>query len=518
MLAPPSTGDRIIKLAILAVGGQGGGVISDWIVELAERNGWYAQSTSVPGVAQRTGATIYYIELVPEGEGTPILSLMPAPGDVDIVLAAELMEAGRAMMRGLVTPDRTTLIASTHRTLAVIEKVMPGSGIADPEPVLDAARKNAKRFLGWDLERLAAENGSMISASLFGALAGAEVLPFPREAFEATVETGGRGAAASLKAFRAGFEAAQRPEAEGARGSGPPATSASTGSEKDSVRGPEGETRAWASLVDRIARAFPANAQPMLNAGLRKVVDFQDVRYGGEYLDRLKALHDVDRAAGGAHNGFAFTVEAAKYVANAMAYDDVIRVADLKTRATRFRRVEREIGVGQDQVLQITEFMHPRIEEVCGTMPAGLGAFILARPRLTRVLDRVVNKGRHVRTDRIHWFFALYLLGGLRRMRRRTLRHRIETAHLEKWLGFARDTLRKDYALGVEVLRCRRLIKGYSDTHARGESKYDRVVSAVPILSGRNDAAEWLHRLIEAALKDEEGEMLEGALKTIRTL
>ena len=217
MLAPPAN-DPIIKLAILAVGGQGGGVITDWIVDLAERNGWYAQSTSVPGVAQRTGATIYYVEMVPESaaEGTPVLSLMPAPGDVDIVLAAELMEAGRAMQRGLVTPDRTTLITSTHRTLAVIEKVMPGTGIADPEPVLDAARKSAKRFLGADLEKLAAENGSVISASLFGALAGSGVLPFPRESFEATIAAGGRGAAQSLKAFGAGFWAVEKPEAEGA--------------------------------------------------------------------------------------------------------------------------------------------------------------------------------------------------------------------------------------------------------------------------------------------------------------
>src|SRR5215207_7848341 len=142
--------DPIIKLAVLAVGGQGGGVISDWIVELAERNGWYAQSTSVPGVAQRTGATIYYIEMVPEGVGTPVLSLMPTPGDVDVVLAAELMEAGRAMKRGFVTPDRTTLIASTHRTLAVSEKVVPGTGVADPHPVLEAARELAKRFLATD--------------------------------------------------------------------------------------------------------------------------------------------------------------------------------------------------------------------------------------------------------------------------------------------------------------------------------------------------------------------------------
>src|ERR671917_278489 len=155
MLAPPSSGDPIIKLAVLAVGGQGGGVVTDWIVELAEQNGWYAQSTSVPGVAQRTGATIYYIEMVPDRGGTPVLSLMPAPGDVDIVLAAELMEAGRAVQRGFVTPDRTTLISSPHRTLAVIQKIVPGSGIADPAPVLEAARSSARRFLAMDLDRLA---------------------------------------------------------------------------------------------------------------------------------------------------------------------------------------------------------------------------------------------------------------------------------------------------------------------------------------------------------------------------
>ncbi len=519
MLAPPASGDPIIKLAVLAVGGQGGGVITDWIVELAERNGWYAQSTSVPGVAQRTGATIYYIEMVPDRGGTPVLSLMPAPGDVDIVLAAELMEAGRAMQRGFVTPDRTTLIASSHRTLAVSEKIVPGTGIADPAPVLDAAQQSAKRFLAMDLDRLAAEHRSHISASLFGALAGAEILPFSREAFEATIAAGGKGAEASLKAFAAGYEAAQRPEAEGgtdlnaaaklARPAKPP---------QAAVSGPTSETRAWSALVAAIEREFPAEPRAMLLAGLTKVVDFQDPAYGSEYLDRIRAVHAVDAAEGGAAQGFAFTTEAAKYSANAMTYDDVIRVADLKTRASRFRRVEREIGVGPEQVLQITEFMHPRIEEVCGTLPARVGAAILARPKLAGALDRVVNQGRHVRTDRIHWFLALYFVAGLRRFRRGTLRHRTETAHLEEWLNLACDTVRRDYRLGVEVLRCRRLIKGYSDTHQRGTSKFDRVLSALPLLSGRPDAAEWLHRLIEAALRDEEGEMLDGALRTIRTL
>ena len=195
--------DKPISIAVLAMGGQGGGVLSDWIVALAEACGWCAQSTSVPGVAQRTGATIYYIEMLPAKDGVaPVLSLMPSPGDVDIVLAAELMEAGRSMLRGLVTPDKTVLIASTHRSFAVAEKEKPGDGIGDPLVVTDAAGVAAKRTFSFDMEALAAKHGSVISATMFGALAGAEVLPFPREAFEKVIARRRQGHCAEPQGLR----------------------------------------------------------------------------------------------------------------------------------------------------------------------------------------------------------------------------------------------------------------------------------------------------------------------------
>ena len=94
---------RPTAIAVMAMGGQGGGVLVDWIVALAERRGWFAQSTSVPGVAQRTGATIYYIEMIAPDAGRPerhpVLSLMPAPGKVDIVIGAlQRRRAGRRIM------------------------------------------------------------------------------------------------------------------------------------------------------------------------------------------------------------------------------------------------------------------------------------------------------------------------------------------------------------------------------------------------------------------------------------
>jgi indolepyruvate ferredoxin oxidoreductase beta subunit len=226
----------------------------------------------------------------------------------------------------------------------------------------------------------------------------------------------------------------------------------------------------------------------------------------------------LDRAAGGERPGLALTTEATKYLARAMAYDDVIRVADLKTRASRFDRVKKEAGVADDQVVHVTEFMHPRAEEICGMMPAGVGRWIEARPALVRVIDRLFNKGRHIRTDSIVWFLALYALSGMKRFRRKLLRHAVEEKHIADWLAQVRHAAAINYDLAVEVIKCRRLVKGYSDTHARGAAKFDKVLSALPLLEHRPDGADWVRRLREAALLDEKGAELDGALKTVATL
>src|SRR6478735_11644238 len=152
--------------------------------------------------------------LPPKGGHAPILSLMPAPGEVDVVLAAELAEAGRSILRGLVTPDRSTLIASTHRLYAVAEKEKPGDATADPNVVVEAAGVAAKRVIAFDMETLATKNNSVISACLFGALAASGTLPFAAEAFEGVVSAGGRGVESSLKAFRAAFAQAKQPPAQ----------------------------------------------------------------------------------------------------------------------------------------------------------------------------------------------------------------------------------------------------------------------------------------------------------------
>ena len=482
---------RPITIAVLAIGGQGGGVLVDWIVALAEREGWHAQSTSVPGVAQRTGATIYYVETIaPEAGRTPVFSPMAAPGDVDIVIAAEWMEAGRAIQRGLVTPDRTTLIASTHRTFAVSEKEIPGDGMADSGAVTAAARVASKRFVAFDMAVMADRAGSVASSVLFGVLCGTGALPFARSAFEATIAEAGIGVAGSLRGFAFGFDGVATPPIVVAERALP------------RVLAPTGHAP-YDALLSRAA-SLPSAAHAMLAEGLRHVVAYQDVAYGGVYLDLVESIA-----------GDADLIEtAAKYIARAMSYDDVIRVAALKTQPSRAGRIGREMG---GQVVAVTEFMHPRMEEILGLLPPGLGMAIERRPRVVSALGLVFCGPRRVRTDTICGFLMLYIVAGLRRWRRRTLRHSREWVRIDAWLGTVRTVAAEDPALAAELLANQRLIKGYSETHSRGLDKFARVMTAAECLRGRSDAAAWVRRLREAALKDEQGSALDEALRTVES-
>ncbi|MBL0419230.1 indolepyruvate oxidoreductase subunit beta family protein [Ramlibacter sp. AW1] len=490
-----------IKIAILAMGGEGGGVLADWIVDLGEANGYLAQTTSVPGVAQRTGATIYYVELYPRAVaerdgGHPVLALMPLPGDVDVVLASELMEAGRAVQRGLVTPDRTTLIASTHRVYSIAEKTAMADGRADSANLLAHGQAAARRFLHFDMARMAEENGSVISAVLFGALAGSGELPFSRAQFEGTIERGGVGVKASLKAFGAAFDRTQR-------GAGAEADAQPPGAEAIAPAR-EASDPAVRSLLAQLD-GFPASARPIVLEGLRRVVDYQDTAYGSTYLDRLRRLQ---RQAGA---DAPLLAETARHLALWMAYEDTIRVADLKTRASRFQRVGQEVRAQGDQLLAINEYMHPRLQEICDTLPAGLGRWLAGSGWPRRLVERFTHRGRVVQTSSLSGFLLLYTLSGMRRWRRASLRFQAEDARIEQWLRRIEAAAATHPQLALEIAQCQRLVKGYGDTHERGLRNFETVMRQVDQL-GAGLAPARLRELREAALADEHGDKLQALI------
>lgn len=491
---------HLITIAVFAVGGQGGGVLSDWIVSLARRHGWSVQSTAVAGVAQRTGATFYYIEIAEPSDRRPVFALAPAAGNVDIVIAAELMEAGRAIMRGFVTPDRTTLIASSHRMLSVAEKVVPGNGIRSSEEVLKSAKLASAKQVILDFQQVASDCGTVISASLLGGLAASQALPFNNDAYTQTIADSGRGVAPSTAAFNRVLELALP-------------TSSTDNSESNlapatfEVSGPKAQISQWENLYNN-CRSLPAAAQPIARAGLKKVVDYQDLAYGKDYLERLRSACIGD-------NRGVFSCALAKHLANAMCYDDVIRVADLKTRASRRSRINAEYGA-DNSLVQTTEFMRPRVQELSSLLPPSVAGWLNKRQSLMRWLDRWVNRGRRLRSDRLLPFMLLYSLAGLRRWRRAMIRHQVEMKRIEDWLSLALEILDENYDLAVEVLNCRRLVKGYSDTHSRGLSKYQMLMTAIQDIRVHRDAAARLKDLIALALAESDSANLRERIERLK--
>ena len=499
MIADMTEPTRSIRLAILAMGGEGGGVLADWMIDLAEHAGYVAQTTSVPGVAQRTGATIYYLEMFPRAAAdaagrAPVLAMMPVPGDVDIVIASELMEAGRAVQRGIVTPDRTTLIASTHRVFAMTEKIALGDGRTDAPAVFDACRTAAHRFVAFDMASIAEKSGSVISAVMFGATAGAGVLPFTRDQFEATIDRGGVGVAASKRAFAAGFDVAS--------GNAAPESVAPAVTPLDE--------KIVASPLPAIEKTFPAAAVATIKAGVERLIDYQDVDYAQLYLDRLKPIAELDRAYGGANSDL--LTETARHLALGMAYEDTIRVADLKIRASRFDRVRDEVKLKDGQILQISEYLHPRLQEIAETVPAPLGRLMLNLAPLRWLIEKMTAKGRVVTTTSIRGFLMLYMVARLKPWRRKSMRFIEEQNHLEAWLAEVAKLAPRDYALALEFAECRNLVKGYGDTHARGKANYAAIVAEARKMSAGDSQPAAIAALRKAANADDSGARLREAI------
>jgi len=505
---------RTINIVAAALGGEGGGVLTDWLIEVAAAEGYLAQTTSLAGVAQRTGATIYYIELYPRAainDRLPVMSLFPAQGDIDIALASEIAEAGRMVQRGFVTPGRTTLIASTHRVFGITEKIQLGDGAVDADSIERVAARYAQRFLRFNMLAVAEQHGTVISAALLGALAGSGALPFSKSSFEQVIEHAGVAVKANLACFRDCFERA-------ARGTDAPAPTLipvhvvdpnAAPAEPAMVEPadfvlPQGTTPAGHELLARVRAELPATSHFIVYHALRKLVDYQDADYAHQYLDTLATVTVAAPGEAGAD----LTTETARYLGLWMCFEDIPRVAQLKIRASRLQKVRAEVRAEPGQIIDVVEFFSPRMEEICGMLPVRLGERLLRSPFAQRVFGWFMG-GRQLKTNAISTYTILCLLGTLRRWRRRSWNYREEHALIQRWLDAVRSLVRADLAAAQELAACGRLVKGYGDTRHRTKAQLATILDRCAI---RQPDAASLRRWREAALRDDEGVAFSAAL------
>lgn len=497
---------KTINIVIAALGGEGGGVLSNWLIDVADREGWLCQSTSLAGVAQRTGATIYYLEMFPrdaiEGDQLPVMSLFPAQGDIDIAVASEVAEAGRMVQRGFVTPERTTLIASDHRVYGITEKEHLSDGTIDGDTLRAVAGRYARDYIHYDMQALASEHGTVISAILFGAIAGSGVLPFRRESFEAIIEATGKAVQSNLAAFAASYRrAAQRGGVETFQ---PEAAVIEPAPAEAVFSLPEGQTARGRELLAGAAQ-FPAACHEVIYHALTKLVDYQDYDYALQYLDTLRPVLELDTG----WNDHELTRETARYLALWMCFEDIPRVAQFKTRATRMDKVREEVRAEPDQLFHVTEFFRPRVEEICAMLPAGLGRRVQASPAWNRFLG-LFTGGKRLRTNTVSVYLALRTLAACRRWRRRSLGYQHEHAMINRWLAAVKAAAATDAALAREIVELGRLVKGYGDTRHRTTGQVTAMLERLE--QGDARSAEDVRQWREAALADDEGTAFRAAL------
>jgi indolepyruvate ferredoxin oxidoreductase beta subunit len=459
----------VLSVLIPAVGGQGGGVLSEWLVEAALAQGLAVHGTSIPGVAQRTGSTTYYVEMAAggeDGEDELVFSLYPVPGALDVLLAPEFLEVGRMIEQGFVSPARTTVVCSTHRLYSIHEKIATGRAIYPREDLERAARGAARRLIALDALALAREHSTEVNAVLLGALAGAGVLPLAPDAYRRAIETKG----VAVKANLAGFELGLAVVADGAAGRVP-----ATPTPREPVVHP--------ALAGQVA-AMPEPIRALVAHAVGRLVDYQDLAYARRYLERLRPLvpgADAPPAA----------VDLARIVARHLAlwmtYEDAIRVAQLKTRLTRFERIRVESRAGEGEIV-VTDYLKPDLDEILGVLPHRLVGPV-ARWAERRWPRGRPTLGQHVRTTTVSGFLRLRLLALLRPLRPASHRAHEEHARMERWLGAVRWCAARDLALAGEVARAAQLVKGYGDVRRRMAALLDDLLARVQAVAGAEAAS-----------------------------
>jgi indolepyruvate ferredoxin oxidoreductase beta subunit len=441
----------ILSVLIPAVGGQGGGVLSEWIVEAASLDGYRVHGTSIPGVAQRTGSTTYYVELATDRatDEEPAFSLYPVPGALDVLVAPEFLEVGRMAEAGFVSPTRTTVVCSTHRLYSIHEKIATGRAIYPRDELEALARRAARRLVAFDALAVARERGTEVNAVLLGALAGSGALPVTPSAFRKAIESRGVAVAANVAGFEMGLALA---EAGGA------------------ARAVTPEARPVVALPPAFASdvaALPAGVRDVVSLAIPRLVDYQDETYARRYLERVRPFLGWPRLA----------PLVARHLAVWMTYEDAIRVAQAKTRASRFARIRAETRAGESEI-EVTDYLKPDLDEIWGVLPHRLVA-PFARWAQRRWPHGRPTLGQHVRTTTITGFLRVWWLTWLRPLRPLSWRAHEEHARMERWLAAVGAAAERDETLACEVARLAQLVKGYGDVRRRLLDIFDVALTLV---------------------------------------
>jgi indolepyruvate ferredoxin oxidoreductase beta subunit len=328
----------------------------------------------------------------------------------------------------------------------------------------------AREAILMDMESIRKAHQTAISAVLFGAMSGANVLPWSVEACEAVITASGKGVAASL----AGFHAARQ-------------------------RALDAKT---AVAVEQPVSPAQLKLAEVCTLGEARCLDYQDAAYATEYRDQVS---QACASQGMSDELTAAWTEGARHLALWMCYEDLIRVADLKTKPERIARIRAEAQARDGQLVRVTEHFKPGIEEIASVLPQRLGRLLIQKTSERQ--KKKFQFGLHVRSTSLWGYLMLRGLARMRPLRRRSLRYHEEATARHAWWEAMRELAPKSTTFGLALASLPQVLKGYGDTQKRGRENYDRlwrtcVEPALTAPEGLDAAGKHLAEAIKATLSN----------------
>lgn len=461
-IAPISDG-RARRVLIGTVGGQGGGVLSQWLVSGLLKAGWNARSTGLLGLSQRAGTVTYYCEAYPGIATEFVPSMYATPGDVDLVLAQELLELGRILSQGFASED-ASIVGNSARYLTTREKMPAENGIYDYKIIEKAVRCLAPdRHYVFDAQKHAVEAGlSPLSSNavLLGAAVASPAFSLSPATFIEAIKEAENNVDENIRAFELGYRGVRdgtlpRFELAG--------QTTNSGDLDDQIqRNAEKltnsrERAAYARLVSVNDNLLDGDAESILPEAVYRLIDYQDESYAEDFITRVRTFRE-------AIGDYPDTVGAyARHLALWMAYEDIARVAQLKSHPSRFATIRSDFGVGSGPYV-VTDYLVPDMDQILGSLPKNVSRII------HRLGIRLIPKFEQlkfplrIRSNRFFGYWSMRALASQRKLRRLSHRHYEELEMIQRWEQAVLKWAKVSSPLGHLAADAARVVRGYGRT------------------------------------------------------
>lgn len=457
-----------ITVLISAVGGQGGQLFAQWLFDTAKEAGFFPAGVGLPGLSQREGATVYYLEFFAHPDETSFFSPFPEKGRVQVLIGLELLELLRAIQAGYLSKDGV-VVGSTHRVLTPDEKLPIKGGFVSSEQALEVLSRAAKRLIAFDAIKatvLAGLSQQAANAILLGAIAASRILPFPTDAFRKAIEQYGVAVHSNLRAFEFGLEYPSWLKKL---------------DQVDSELVGEWEWLPDPNLPETVRKRMDAlsvdhEIASILQQAARWLCHYQNVRYFTRYLDCVQAVLERDKEHS---KDLVVTREVARILALRMTYEDAIRVAQLKTQKRRFARIREEHHIPENAIYRVIDFFSLDWDELIGLLPLGTesgknesvsptgdGEGLPPLPFESDELKRPTLQLRW-ETSSTLGYFILKVLSLLKPLRPISRRFKREWKWINQWLSAVEGTLDENYDLALIIARSGEMVRGYGRTRKK---------------------------------------------------